>query len=168
MPKPGTVINLRGRRFGRLKVIERAPNTSDWKARWCCRCDCGAELIVLSSNLRRGNTRSCGCLRRDRCADVGSVGYIVHGRTGTSEHRAWVNMLQRCENPNHKSYKNYGGRGIAVCERWHDFQAFVADVGPRPSPSLSLDRIDNDGGYEPGNVRWATRSEQNSNRRGRE
>lgn len=88
-----------------------------------------------------------------------------HGMDGTPTHRAWVSMLQRCMNPRNKNYPNYGGRGITVCAQWKDFRAFLGDMGERPSPELSLDRIDNDGNYEPGNCRWATRSEQQRNKR---
>jgi hypothetical protein len=90
---------------------------------------------------------------------------FLHGMTGTSEHRAWLDMRKRCSNPRNKKFKHYGGRGIAVCERWTDFANFYADMGPRPGPGHSLDRINNDGNYEPGNCRWATWSQQRRNQR---
>lgn len=130
-----------------------------------CRCACGTEREVSNRNLRQGTSSSCGCLQRK----VSLAAFIESGRLGggrTKEYRAWFNMRARCFNPEHRQYGNYGGRGITVCDRWQDFANFLADVGPKPSPKHTLDRHpDNDGNYEPGNVRWATAKEQNRNQR---
>jgi hypothetical protein len=131
-------------------------------AYWTCQCSCGRIKDVAAAMLTSGHTRSCGCLR----AEVTSRRVRVHGKSQTAEHRVWRHMLGRCENPTDDAYARYGGRGITVCEQWHDFSTFYADVGPRPSSTHTLDRYpNNNGNYEPGNVRWATRLEQGQNKR---
>lgn len=149
-----------GVRVGRLLILSRVGTAIT------CRCDCGSETIVFVSNLARRHTTSCGCLRTETTvARSTRHGFAGRGRH-TPTYQAWCGMIKRCENPESKDWPNYGGRGIAVCERWRqDFQNFLTDMGERPSPSHSLDRIKNELGYEPGNVRWATRQEQNSNTR---
>jgi hypothetical protein len=160
MPKIGA--DLTGRTFGRLVVTGRAGRSATGRTLWKCRCECGESVDLRSCNLLSGNTASCGCLHREV---VGRL-HRTHGKCQTDEHEIWKGMLARCLNPNHSSYPNYGGRGITVCGSWRmSFTAFLADVGSRPSPEHSLDRIDNDGNYKPGNVRWATRAEQSENRR---
>jgi len=130
---------------------------------WLFRCDCGAEKQIRGSDVRKGYVVSCGCY----LAEVGGAPR-THGDNRSREHRVWCGMIQRCANPRRDHYKYYGGRGIAVCQRWReDYAAFLADVGRAPSPKHTIDRIDNDGNYEPGNVRWATASQQNANRRPR-
>lgn len=142
-----------GQVFGRLTVIERAESGKRGQSRWRCQCECGKTTTSWANSLKRGHSTSCGC------------GRGRHRLSGTPEYQAWANMLHRCYDTTRSDYGNYGGRGITVCDHWrNDVTAFVADMGTR-LPSTSLDRIDNAKGYEPGNCRWATRIEQNRNRR---
>ncbi len=158
--------NITGIRFGHLLVLCRHETLPRGKrdAWWLCRCDCGKEKPVRSTCLRRGTTKTCGCAYR-RWPNSLRHG---HGRRGqqSAEFKAWCGMRQRCSNPKDPGWKNYGGRDISVCTQWKDsFEQFFADVGRKPSPSHSLDRINNDGDYEPQNCRWATAAEQNRNTR---
>lgn len=154
------LTDLTGKQFGRLTVVSQAPHDVKLRrVRWHCVCSCGCSTIVFGLSLRSGHTKSCGCLKRDNAPAY------IHGRTGTTEHKIWLGMLARCENPNVKIFSLYGGQGISVCERWHSFEHFLADMGPRPSPDHSLDRIDPHRNYEPSNVRWASPLQQANNKR---
>lgn len=153
-------LDITGHIFGRLTAIKSTGQIATSGYLWECQCTCGNTVTIAISTLRRGSTKSCGCLRKE----MGIENKTTHGMSKTREHNIWVKMVQRCTNPNDVGYKNYGGRGIQVCDRWHNsFEAFYADMGP--SNGLSIDRRDNDGNYEPGNCRWTNMSIQNLNKR---
>jgi hypothetical protein len=170
--RPAALFVTLGQRFGRGVVtdtdvrIPRPGRTGSRGARLLC--DCGNEYVTPISNLHKGSTQSCGCLRRER-QRAAITKHGLASRNGANPlYKVWGAMLDRCENPQHKAYPNYGGRGIGVCPEWHDVTVFVAwmeaNLGPCP-PGKSIDRTDNDGNYEPGNVRWATAREQSLNQR---
>lgn len=160
-------IDLTGRTFSRLHVIERAPTPTGKRRRgyWRCICRCGTHCVVGSDNLRNGIARSCGCYSRDVARELLRTLSTRHRQAKTPTYNAWASMRQRCDNPRTKSYKHYGGRGIHVCPRWSDFANFFEDVGEKPTPKHSLERINHNGHYEPKNVKWATHQEQCNNRR---
>jgi hypothetical protein len=161
------LVDMIGLVFGRLTVVARAENTKGGGAQWVCRCECGEQKVNTRKNLIKGRVRSCGCLRRETSREIG-LRSRTHGQAVlvTPEYKAWVSALGRCHNPRHKQWELYGGRGIHVADEWRDdFAAFFAYIGPKPSPQHSLDRIDPNRGYEPGNVRWADWFVQGNNRR---
>jgi hypothetical protein len=159
------VKQLIGQVFGRLTVVGRAENDKHGKVQWRCLCECGAEKVTSGNKLQRGDTRSCGCLQRETNVSAPTKHGAAKVGRSTREYQAWGHMKARCESPGATGYEYYGGRGIRVCERWREsFEAFLADMGPKPSPKHSIDRFpDQNGNYEPGNCRWATQSEQARN-----
>lgn len=152
----GSIINEVGNSHGELVVLKRDKNDKWGNTRWVCLCSCGKKNIVRGSKLRSGNTKSCGCFFR-------IIPHKIHGMSGTKTYKSWDAMKQRCSNKNKSGYHRYGGRGIKVCDRWMKFENFYKDMEDKPN-GLTLDRIDNDGNYEPGNCRWATWKQQASNK----
>lgn len=166
--KPHPLVkDMTGMRFGKLVVLAWAGTAPNRQAIWQCQCDCGTKIVTRGGQLREGKTTSCGCVKREQWKKS-----VTHGQGGpnriTSLYMTWKGMKARCGNPRRPDYERYGGRGIRVCPEWEEsFESFAAYMGERPGPEFSIDRIDNDGNYEPGNVRWATPSEQALNKRPR-
>lgn len=151
--------DLTGKRFGYLTALGPIGRKRE-SISWLCRCDCGSETIIASYDLRSGHTKSCGCFRVQATLSRN----VTHGASRTSEYEIWCSMKKRCSNPNAKFYERYGGRGIKICQAWQDsFGCFLRDMGPRPSPKHSVERINNDGDYEPLNCCWATSAVQARN-----
>jgi len=161
-------IDLTGQRFGRLLVVDNAPKIirkSGTVIRWNCKCECGRTTIATTQDLKRGHTQSCGCYQRQKTAEATTK----HGFRKERIYHTWLDMKDRCRNPHNKRYYCYGERGISICQEWLDcFETFFEYVSKLPhygEPGRSIDRINNDGNYEPGNIRWATAYEQVHNRR---
>jgi len=150
-PKDNKFIDLTGKKFGVLTVLRRV---SAKKSTWKCLCDCGNITDVYRGHLIDGHTRSCGC-----------IGNRTHGMSKTRQYTIWSHVIDRCTNANSDYYKNYGGRGITVCEKWRKFEGFWEDMQNGYADDLTIERDNNDGNYEKGNCRWATKSEQNRNTR---
>lgn len=166
-------IDLTGLVFGRLTILRFVESRHDGggiaRRIYAVRCECGTEKELPGDHMKSGRVISCGCANRE----IVTAMRTKHGhaqrpgkRRDTSEYRSWRAMNERCSNPKSIGYVNYGGRGITVCQAWREsFQSFLADMGLKPTPQHTIDRINNDGNYEPGNCQWATRSQQNSNKR---
>jgi hypothetical protein len=158
-------IDLIGQSFNRFSVIEEVKKPSHIKKPsryWLCKCACGTEKIVEMYNLTSGHSKSCGCLKNEKCGNS----FRSHGKRWTPEYKSWYGMKDRCNNPKSNPYKDYGGRGIEVCNKWlNSFEKFYEDMGQKPSPRHSIDRIDNEGNYTKGNCKWSTPKEQANNRR---
>lgn len=171
---PQTVIfetHVKGVRFGFLVALEELPSDYSKKNKAIrnilCICNCGNKRSYRLAMLRYGHTKSCGCIKQsEESRRNQSIRARTHGMTDTVEFKTWVAMKKRCTNPSYKNYPLYGGRGITVCKEWYDsFETFYKDLGPRPSPKHSIDRIDVNGNYEPSNCKWSTNKEQSRNKR---
>lgn len=154
-------INLVGKRFNRLLVIKESLERKNGKVTWNCLCDCGNKILVTSSDLTTGNTKSCGCLSKENSKQINKT----HGLSKTKIYSIWLGMKSRCYNKANKRYSDWGGRGIRVCKEWQTFEGFYKDMGKSYKNGLSIDRIDNDKGYEQSNCHWATKIEQQNNKR---
>ena len=165
MPKK---LNLIGEKYGRLLVLEEGekevrPSGRKYRT-WVCQCECGEVIEAKTQDLRSGDTKSCGCLIKDKLTARNKEN-AIHNMRNTSEYRIWCRMKERCFNSNHKSYDRYGGRGITICDQWlNSFEQFYKDMGARPTPQHTIDRINPDEDYEPNNCRWATNEQQQQNR----
>ena len=153
--------DLTGQVFGRLTVLSFACKDKNKNSKWNCLCECGKSKIVWASALTRGLTKSCGCL----LSEASRERRTTHGKSGGKDttYNIWAGMIKRCSNPNAHNYNRYGGRGIKVCERWHDFAAFLEDMGPNPK-GYSIERLDIDKGYEPDNCTWIPKGDQSRNK----
>lgn len=163
-------IILKDKVFGRLKAIEECKSVSGNKSKsihWKCICECGKEVVIDGAHLRRGTIKSCGCYKAEKDRERFIKMNTSHGMTNSQEHKTWMGMISRCYQKNTKTYKNYGARGISVCDRWlYSFENFFEDMGTKIGKEYSLDRFpDNNGNYEKNNCRWATIDQQNTNRR---
>lgn len=158
----GSKRDLTGMRFARLVVLHEVSERIRGGLAWECECDCGVICTIMSAHLIRGNSKSCGCLKQEIFLSHART----HGMSKTPEFRTWRAMKSRCCNPGNTEFKNYGGRGITICDRWlNSFENFYADMGAKPTPGHSIERKNNNGNYEPCNCYWATKQEQVSNTR---
>jgi hypothetical protein len=159
-------VDITGYRYSFLTVI-KIHKKEKYGVYWLCRCDCGQCKTILGQHLKSKKTQSCGCHRKKSASENNFIhGHSLTGKTQTKEYKSWLDMKARCANKKNRFYPNYGGRGIMVCDRWlNSFENFLSDMGKKPNESYTLDRMNNNGNYEPSNCRWATRKEQNRNTR---
>jgi len=155
-------VDIAGKQYGRLTATS-FDRREVGRTYWNCECICGKIVSVRLDCLQRGVTKSCGCFNLE-CLQKVHQGNVKHGHSDHPLYEVWTAMLQRCENPNAQEYFRYGARGIKICDQWHDFRNFLTDVGYKPTNEHQLDRINNDGNYEPGNIKWSTAKEQAANR----
>lgn len=153
-------IDITNQSFGKLFIVRYYGKDKGGRSQWLCKCKCGKEVIVEGYNLRSGHSKSCGCSKSESTIKAKTT----HGASKTATYRTWRSIINRCENPNTQSFHLYGGRGIKICARWRSFSNFLLDMGEKPI-GMSIDRIDNDGDYEPSNCKWSTNKEQSSNTR---
>ncbi len=163
MPRGGkNAADLIGQRFGRLVVISSAGSSKHQKRTWSCQCDCGVKIITTTGDLRNGTTKSCSCIQKEWAL----IANKSHGMSNSPEYEVWIGMKKRCLNKSQASFKNYGGRGIRVCKRWiESFEGFIKDMGHRPSDDHTIERVDPNGDYEPGNTVWLPSKMQALNKR---
>lgn len=161
----GSKLDLTGHKYGRLTVMREADKrTMGGSVHWSCMCDCGKTHIVYSCHLRSGHTKSCGCLSVETAIKT----FTTHGKSNTPEYTCWEGIINRCYNKSNRSYRNYGGRGISVCKRWRNsFINFLNDMGLKPNPNLTIERINNNRNYNVTNCKWTTHTIQSRNQRKR-